>query len=69
MIGCHVQLTSELSPKADQKELEDAKWFDKEQVKEMLHKGLNAKWQDTMLRMPPPSAIAHNLAKAWVESS
>jgi NAD+ diphosphatase len=61
MIGCHAEaLTTEL--KIDYTELENARWFDREEVALMLLRrhpeGLGA---------PPPVAIAHHIIRAWVE--
>jgi NAD+ diphosphatase len=62
MIGCHAQaLTTELA--VDRSELEDARWFDRNEVAAM------------MLRQHPgglivthPIAIAHHIIRAWLES-
>jgi NAD+ diphosphatase len=61
MIGCHAEaLTSDIV--VDREELEDARWFDREEVVTMLlrqhHGGLTT---------PPPVAIAHHIIRAWVE--
>jgi NAD+ diphosphatase len=61
MIGCHAQaLTSEL--KVDRSELEDARWFTREECALMLLR----KHPDG-LGTPPPVAIAHHIIRAWVE--
>jgi len=61
MIGCHAQaLTHEIV--VDRKELEDARWFDREEVATMLsgrHSG--------GLSTPPHVAIAYHIIRAWVE--
>jgi NAD+ diphosphatase len=46
----------------DRKELEDARWFSKDEVTAML---LRKHPQD--LTTPPPVAIAHHIVRAWVE--
>jgi NAD+ diphosphatase len=61
MIGCHAQaLTRDIT--VDREELEDARWFDKDEVIAMLlgrHKD--------GLTTPPPVAIAYHIVRAWVE--
>lgn len=61
MIGCHAEaISSEI--KVDISELEDARWFSREEAVEMLmrrHPG--------GLSTPPPVAIAHHIIRAWVE--
>jgi NAD+ diphosphatase len=61
MIGCHAQaLTQEIT--VDREELEDARWFDRDEIVAMLtrrHAG--------GLTTPPPVAIAHHIIRAWVE--
>jgi NAD+ diphosphatase len=61
MIGCHAQARSrEIT--IDRTELDDARWFDREEVALMLSgrhpQGLTA---------PLPHAIAHHILRAWVE--
>jgi NAD+ diphosphatase len=61
MIGCHTQaLTRDIV--VDRDELEDARWFSKDEIISMLlrrHPG--------GLTTPPPMAIAHHIIRAWVE--
>ena len=61
MIGCHAEaLSTEIT--VDHSELEDARWFDREEIASMLlrrHAG--------GLTTPPPVAIAHHIIRAWVE--
>jgi NAD+ diphosphatase len=61
MIGCHAEaLTTEIT--VDRSELEDARWFDRDEVTAMLlrkHPG--------GITTPPPVAIAHHIIRAWVE--
>jgi len=61
MIGCFGQAeTTEI--KIDPAELEEARWFPRAQVAEMVKN-----WGDqSKLRMPAPLAIAHQLARAWL---
>jgi NAD+ diphosphatase len=62
MIGCHAEaLTREIV--VDREELEDARWFSRDEVATMLirrHPG--------GLSTPPPVAIAHHLIRAWFEN-
>ncbi|XP_073533750.1 NAD-capped RNA hydrolase NUDT12 isoform X2 [Phyllobates terribilis] len=60
MIGClGVALSTEI--KVDKTEIEEARWFTREQVVEALIKG-NQKF----LVVPPRHAIAHQLIKHWI---
>jgi NAD+ diphosphatase len=60
MIGCHAEaLTSEII--VDRGELEDARWFDREEVAAML-----ARSHPAGLTTPPTVAIAHHIIRAWV---
>jgi NAD+ diphosphatase len=61
MIGCHAQaLTHEIV--VDREELEDARWFSKDEVAAML-----LRKHPQGLTTPPPVAIAHHLIRAWFE--
>jgi NAD+ diphosphatase len=61
MIGCHAQaLTTQL--KIDHDELENARWFDREEVALML-----LRRHADGLGTPPPVAIAHHIIRAWIE--
>ncbi|HLH98460.1 MAG TPA: NAD(+) diphosphatase [Xanthobacteraceae bacterium] len=61
MIGCHAEACSE-EIVIDRTELDDARWFSREEVAAMLlgkhPEGLTA---------PLPVAIAHHILRAWVE--
>jgi NAD+ diphosphatase len=61
MIGCHAEALSETIV-IDREELEDARWFDREELAQMLNRqhpqGLTA---------PPPVAIAHHIIRSYVE--
>src|SRR5262244_358988 len=61
MIGCHAEaLSHEIV--IDRAELDDARWFDREEVASMLlrcHPG--------GLTTPPTMAIAYHIIRAWVE--
>ena len=61
MIGCHAEaLSGELI--IDREELDDARWFEREEVAMML---LQA--HPKGLTTPPTVAIAYHIIRAWVE--
>ena len=61
MIGCHAEaLNSDIT--VDRTELEDARWFTREEVALMLMRR-----HPDGLGTPPPVAIAHHIIRAWVE--
>jgi NAD+ diphosphatase len=61
MIGAHAQaLTRDIV--VDHEELEDARWFDKDEIVAMLKRQ-----HPQGLTTPPPVAIAHHIIRAWVE--
>ncbi len=62
MIGCHAEaLTTEIT--VDKTELEDVRWFTREEVSLML-----LRQHPDQLTTPPPVAIAHHIIRAWVEA-
>jgi len=62
MIGCHAEaLTREIV--VDREELEDARWFNKDEIVTMLMRK-----HPEGLTTPPPVAIAHHIIRAWVEN-
>lgn len=62
MIGCHAEATStEIAP--DEDELEDCRWFDRDEVKLML-----AGEHPDGLVAPPPMAIANRIMAAFAEA-
>ncbi len=62
MIGCHAEaLSTEVD--VDAEELEDCRWFDREEVRLML-----ADEHPQGLKAPFPMAIAHHLIAAFAES-
>jgi len=61
MIGCHAEATSR-DIVVDRAELEDARWFSKDEIVTMLMR----KHPDG-LTTPPPVAIAHHIIRAWAE--
>jgi NAD+ diphosphatase len=61
MIGCHAEaLTTEIV--VDRNELEDARWFSREEAALMLMRR-----HPDRLMTPPPVAIAHHIVRAWLE--
>ncbi|KAF9362278.1 NADH pyrophosphatase [Mortierella sp. NVP85] len=69
MVGCHAEAVNEdIDITKEDKELEDAKWFTRAQVLEALN-GARTTWgkpsEDDALRVPPSTAIAHHILKAW----
>jgi len=61
MIGCHAEaLTTGIV--VDRNELEDARWFDCEEIALML-----LRRHPERLMTPPPVAIAHHIIRAWLE--
>lgn len=63
MIGAHAQALS-YDIKVDRSELEDARWFSREEAASML-----TKQHPEGLSTPPPLAIAHHIIRAWVEGA
>jgi NAD+ diphosphatase len=62
MIGCHAQaLTTELT--VDRSELEDARWFDRDEVAAMM-----LRRHPEGLTATHPVAIAHHIIRAWLEA-
>jgi NAD+ diphosphatase len=62
MIGCHAEaLTHEIV--VDKQELEDARWFSRDEVASML-----MRQHPDGLTAPPPVAIAHHIIRAWVDN-
>lgn len=61
MIGCHAEALSR-DITVDRTELEDARWFDKDEIVTML-----TRTHKDGLTTPPPVAIAHHIIRAWVE--
>ena len=62
MIGCHAEaLTDKIV--VDREELEDARWFSKDEIETMLMRK-----HPQGLTTPPPVAIAHHIIRAWVEN-
>ncbi|MHA6644415.1 NAD(+) diphosphatase [Mesorhizobium sp. A623] len=62
MIGCFGEPINE-DIQADLNELEDCRWFSRDEVRPML-----ARTHAGGLITPPPGAIAHHLIRAWVDA-
>ncbi len=61
MIGCHAEaVTRDIV--VDRTELEDARWFSKDEVVAML-----LRRHPDGLTTPPPVAIAHHIMRSWIE--
>jgi NAD+ diphosphatase len=61
MIGCHARATSSAIT-VDREELEDARWFTREEVV-LMFRGEHPEG----ISIPPPIAIAHHIIRHWVE--
>jgi NAD+ diphosphatase len=66
MLGCWAEALNE-DIKIDPEELEDAKWFTKEEVAKALANSVDLAGPG--LKVPPKYAIAHHLLKSWVDNS
>ena len=62
MIGCHATASSD-DLIIDSTELEDARWFTRDEVRQSLSGGYSAPFQ-----APPPSAIARTLLEDWLSA-
>jgi len=62
MIGCHAQAQTETIV-IDESEIEDARWFDREELKLML-----ARQHPEGFTTPPPIAIAHHIVRDFVDN-
>ncbi|KAG0369233.1 NUDIX hydrolase domain-like protein [Gamsiella multidivaricata] len=70
MIGCHAEaLNEDPDVTKEDKELEDARWFTRPQILDALKGSRGALWGkpsgDDTLRLPPATAIAHHILRAW----
>lgn len=61
MIGCYAEALSETIV-IDREELEDGRWFDREELALMLNRQ-----HPQGLTTPPPVAIAHHIIRSYVE--
>jgi NAD+ diphosphatase len=62
MIGCHAEALSD-AVIVDREELEDARWFERDEVVAMLRRQ-----HPQGLTTPPPVAIAHHIIRSFVEA-
>uniref|UniRef100_A0A8C7XZ33 NAD(+) diphosphatase n=1 Tax=Oryzias sinensis TaxID=183150 RepID=A0A8C7XZ33_9TELE len=60
MIGCHAIATS-TDIKVDEDEIEDARWFPRQQVVDSMFRGAHQ-----TLVIPPRQTIAHQLIRHWI---
>ena len=63
MIGCHA-VAQDTTLTIDQRELEEARWFTREEVSYAMQAGREG---DGAFAPPPPAAIAHSLLEWWLE--
>ena len=70
MIGCYSQ-TDETEITLDVEELEEARWFTREEVEHSIAhaKGYEGDGVETAFTAPPPTAIAYSLMRWWLERS
>lgn len=75
MTGCIALADDESIFLGHDPELVDARWFDKAEVKKALYENAGSPFEpvpkdkEGELRLPPSSAIAHMLLKAFVEDT
>lgn len=67
MIGCIGQAESE-ALNVDTREVEDAAWFTRVQVRTGIELAVTAPPDDGAFHLPFPASIAHQLAKWWVDN-
>ncbi|MEJ2459008.1 MAG: NAD(+) diphosphatase [Novosphingobium sp.] len=67
MIGCHA-FTDDPAIVMDETEMEDVRWFTREEVAEALDAVVRGE-QGRAFGAPPKTAVAHALVRAWVEGS
>ena len=60
MLGCRAEALGD-EVRVDHRELEDARWFTRDQVRSAL------KAPTAELALPPPLAIAHHLVREWLD--
>ncbi|GMN04080.1 NAD(+) diphosphatase [Erythrobacter sp. MTPC3] len=70
MIGCYSK-TDETDITLDVEELEEARWFSREEVEHAVQhsRGYEGDGTETAFTAPPPTAIAHSLLKWWLEKT
>lgn len=65
MIGCVAEALEEKIT-VDPAELEDARWFSRDEIALMLR---NSTDPEATPRMPPPLSLAHQIAKLWLKGA
>ncbi|KAF9586267.1 NADH pyrophosphatase [Lunasporangiospora selenospora] len=70
MVGCHAEaLNEDFDVTKEDQELEEAKWFSRQEILDALNGSRGVNWgmpsEDGGLRLPPRTAIAHHILKAW----
>lgn len=65
MIGCVATATSD-AVRVDRHELEDARWFHRDEVAAMLRASTDT---SAPLRLPPPLSLAHQIARRYLSES
>jgi NAD+ diphosphatase len=64
MIGCLAEaLTEEIT--IDPEEIAEARWFDREEVREMVERSRSDDPIPGLPTLPPPLAIGHQIARRW----
>ena len=66
MIGCH-SIAQDTDITIDETELEEARWFTRDEVAEAMAEGRDAPNPTAAFAAPPRAAIAHSLIKWWLE--
>jgi|SRR5579875_3889664 len=56
-------LTEEI--RVDPEELSEARWFHRDEIREMLARAANGPDDPSQLSLPPPLAIAHQILRRW----
>src|SRR5204863_7541971 len=56
-------LTEEIT--VDPEELAEARWFHRDEIREMVARAANGPDDATQLSLPPPLAIAHQICRRW----
>jgi NAD+ diphosphatase len=69
MLGCIAQVSNVEAERitVDVKELEDARWFTRAQVAEMVAVGAAKLGSKTKLFVPPPSSVAGNMVRSFAK--
>mmetsp|Transcript_28248 Transcript_28248/g.34395 ORF Transcript_28248/g.34395 Transcript_28248/m.34395 type:complete len:435 (-) Transcript_28248:2536-3840(-) len=72
MLGCIARAETDVI-NFDEDEMSDVRWFNRDEVREMLQRSFDANplgdASENPLVVPPPYAIAHHLIKSWAENN